>query len=311
MAIATTAETQVAFAEEVTWGITPVNPSFQRLRLTGEGLTFQVDTATSDEIRPDAMVSDLIRTRSSAGGDIRMELSAGAGDTNRLLALALRGSFVAGTLKAGVAVHSLTIEKRFQTGSSHRYLRFPGCRVERFSLVLRAGEVVTARFDLRGKGHSLDSAPLAGAAYLEPNGDPVLAAPDVATISLGGLSGAVFVTDLSLQLRNNLRIQTALGQLTAAGVGYGRREITGSMTVYFESLELYEQFVSGATSSLTFEIGEGGANGTGGYAWHLPRLKYRSGQVLAGGNDQDVLAVLAFQALFDPTEATDLLVHEL
>lgn len=67
---------------EVTPGTTPATPAFQQLRITGTpNLAFAPTTVTTNEIRPDRQVTDLILVGAEAGGDAGMELSASALDT--------------------------------------------------------------------------------------------------------------------------------------------------------------------------------------------------------------------------------------
>ena len=121
-------------------------------------------------------------------------------------------------------------------------------------------------------------------------------------ITVGGVAGTLFYTDLSFSLTNNLRAQAAIGQVGAAGIGYGRREITGTITAYFEDDDLYEEAVSNNASSLSFPI----SDGTNTYTVTLPRLKFTSRRAVAGGNNQDILAECQFQALYDAAEQTSI-----
>lgn len=61
--------------EEATFGTTPATPAFEQMRVTSDGLTFTPRTVTSDEIRPDRQVTDLILVGAEAGGPIGMEVS--------------------------------------------------------------------------------------------------------------------------------------------------------------------------------------------------------------------------------------------
>src|SRR5690606_15567028 len=110
MAFANTSQTQVAFVEESTWGTTPTTPTFQLLRITSESLVHNIENVTSNEIRPDADVADLIQTGASATGDFGFELSYGT-DFSTLFEHALRGSFVSSRLDAGTDRKSFTFEK--------------------------------------------------------------------------------------------------------------------------------------------------------------------------------------------------------
>jgi hypothetical protein len=92
-------------------------------------------------------------------------------------------------------------------------------------IVFIADAIVTGSFSVQGLNEAIDTAIISGATYSDANTNPVMAAPDVGTITVGGIAGTLFYTDLSFSLTNNLRAQAAIGQVGAAGIGYGRREV--------------------------------------------------------------------------------------
>jgi hypothetical protein len=65
--------TGISLVEEVTWG---TNPATQQrdMAFTGESLSFNIDNITSNSIRSDRQVTDLIQTGASCAGDINFEL---------------------------------------------------------------------------------------------------------------------------------------------------------------------------------------------------------------------------------------------
>jgi hypothetical protein len=64
------------YVEEVTPGVTPANPKFQALRITGApSLAFTPKTLESEEIRDDRQASDLMFVGGEAGGEVPYELS--------------------------------------------------------------------------------------------------------------------------------------------------------------------------------------------------------------------------------------------
>lgn len=72
----------IGIIKEVTKGTTPATPEWEALRITGTpSLAFVPVTVTSDEIRSDRNITDLILVGAEAGGDIGHELSHGALDT--------------------------------------------------------------------------------------------------------------------------------------------------------------------------------------------------------------------------------------
>lgn len=70
----------LGYIAESTFGTTPGTPSFVALRKTSESLQKAVQTTTSQEIRSDRQIADLIRTGINAEGEIGIELSYGEYD---------------------------------------------------------------------------------------------------------------------------------------------------------------------------------------------------------------------------------------
>ena len=300
---ANTSETQFALVEESTLGTTPSSPSWQLFRITSEGLEYDINNTTSSEIRPDADISDLIQTGASATGDFSFELSYGS-EFDTLFEHALRGAFTSSRLDGGTAKKSLSFEKKFEVGSPDEFLRFEGCRVGNLSLNVTSNSIITGSASIMGLSSSVGTAEESGATYTDANSNDIMAAPDVANITVGDTSGTIFFTDLSFQLNNNLRAQNAVGKLNAVGIGYGLREVTGTMTAYFDALsqQMYDDFVAGTEASISFEA----TDGTNTYTFTIPRIKYQTGRVVAGGNNEDVLAEMSFQGLYDSAEGTSI-----
>ncbi|MGE0722822.1 MAG: phage tail tube protein [Alphaproteobacteria bacterium] len=71
----------VRIVEESTFGTTPATPAFEELRVTEANPSFQPNTVTSNEIRSDRQVTDLILVGAEAGGPLGLEVSHGALDT--------------------------------------------------------------------------------------------------------------------------------------------------------------------------------------------------------------------------------------
>ena len=71
-------KTQIAYGVESTWG-TAVG-TLKKLRFTGESLNFNITNISSNEIRSDRQVTDLIQTGADCSGGINFELSYGAFD---------------------------------------------------------------------------------------------------------------------------------------------------------------------------------------------------------------------------------------
>lgn len=301
MAFADSSNTQVAVVEESVFGTTPATPTWQKLRVTGESLNENFENTTSNEIRPDAEVSDLIQTGKNVGGDLNFELTKGA-EMELLLEHALRNSFSTNDLLGGTDFKSLSIEKLFETGSTDQYFRYNGCRLSQMQLSVQANSILTGSFSFMGLAGDVATAAISGGTYTDANSNDVMTAVDVGSISVGGVSTTLYYTDMSFTLNNNCRYQNAVGSLGSVGIGYGRREITGSLTAYFENQDLYEEFRAGNASSISFVC----TDGSNSYTITFPKVKYSSGSVTAGGNNADIFAEMSWQALYDSAEGSSI-----
>ncbi len=290
----------LSFIQESTWNTTPATPAMQKVRFTSESLTNNIQNVVSDEVRPDPAVSDLVQTGADVSGDLNFELSFGT-EFDSLFEAALRGGFSTNVLKAGSDTDSFSLERQVETGTPDHYFRFTGCRVGTMSLNVSPGSIITGTFGVTGAGHSTDTAIITGATYTDGNSNPIMAPSDVAGITLANTTTTLYFTEMSISLNNNLGAQNAVGSLAPVGVRYGRREITGNLTAYFEDKELYDLFMAGDESSLEFQT----TDGTNTYTFTLPRIKYQTGQVVTQGVNQDMMAQMTFQALYDATEQTD------
>ena len=103
-----------------------------------------------------------------------------------------------------------------------------------------------------------------------------------------------------MRLDNGLRGIQAVGSLGNVDIRTGRCAVTGRVSVYFTDGALYAKYLAGTPTSLSFRVNDSAGNG---YVVTLPHVKLTRGTIVAGGNDQDVLAEFDVQALRDP--ATD------
>jgi hypothetical protein len=63
------------------WGVSPTTGVTRAIRFTSSSISVKKDTAVSNEIRDDRMVSSVIETAASSGGEINFEFSAGNQDS--------------------------------------------------------------------------------------------------------------------------------------------------------------------------------------------------------------------------------------
>ena len=224
------------------------------------------------------------------------------------VAVTIKGSHLRnpGTL-TDITPQSFTIE----TGYSDvgQYFLQTGMRVGSFGLNVASGELVSGTIALMGKETTANSATVIGAApytALASTATPVLnATTNVGSIYKNGELLATALQSIEINGEAALREQRAVGSRFPAGIGTGRFNLTGTITSYFETLEMYDHFLAHDTISLAFDFQD---NDKSVYWFTIPALKITSDPIAPGGIDQDVLEEMEFMAIRDPGLNTQFMV---
>lgn len=292
-------QTRLAYITETVWGTTPTTPAFLNQRFTGESLNANIENAISNEIRADRNIGDLIQVGSEAGGNVDFEMSyASFEDWMESL---MYNVWSTNVLKNGLIEKFFTLEKTFEAGATDQFHRTTGAIVNSLNLSMQTNSIVTGTFGFMGKALSAAQVIVTGATYTAVNSNPVMnAAADFASLAITGVTGPE-LTSLNLNITNNLRGQKVLGSLENRAIGTGRFEVTGDLTAYFENEELYDLLLSGTSADLAFKIGDASSKN---YLFNVDKIKFETGEVLASGNDQDVMVNMTFRGLYEGTDNT-------
>lgn len=80
MSISDTNRVGLSYVEEAAWASTPAGSNMQELNYTSESLKANINTVTSETIRSDRNISDIVKTGGGAGGDMSFEMRYGEYD---------------------------------------------------------------------------------------------------------------------------------------------------------------------------------------------------------------------------------------
>lgn len=355
------------------------NPKFTAVRFTGESLNQATQSTTSQEIRSDRQIVDLIRTGVNAAGDINGELSYGS-PPDDLLEAALQssgfsteqtagpgttfsvtagsgsytiadsgsgfGSFAVGqwvyisgfsdaanngfakitaasagsitvshngngvndtagdtvtiTMGAqitnGTSLRTFNWEKEF-TDLSNNFEQFAGMAIDTFGLNVTSDGIVTWTFGWLGALSQSNTATLGDGSPTAAATDSVMnAIDDVQLVFANGTS--YDVTSFNFQIQNNLRARLQVGTLGAISLGSGTINATGAHQAYYNTITEMDAYLNDTARDFGIIF----FKDTDAYVIEFPQAKYSSGQRVAGGINQDVLADMAFQAYRDASE---------
>lgn len=97
-------------------------------------------------------------------------------------------------------------------------------------------------------------------------------------------------------MTNNLAGANVVGSMDYADIGAGRFGVSGNIEAYFETRHMYEKFLDGDAVGLELVLGK--VTGQR-YKLALPKVKFSSGEVVAGTTNEYVMCKMGFQALYD------------
>ena len=206
----------------------------------------------------------------------------------------LAGSMV----RNGVNQYSWTLEKFFSDIT--QYISFTGMMVNAMTLSMETDSILTGNFDFLGKDSAIGVATVGtGGPGAATTTQVMNAVSHLSGIREGGaLLTGTFISSMELNIAANLRPQKAIGNLGAVAVGLGQLDVNGSLSVYFEDAVLYNKYLNNTETSISYTIQDTAGNA---YIITLPRVKYGTATVVAGGINSDVLAEMTYQAILDST----------
>jgi len=200
----------------------------------------------------------------------------------------------------GVTQSSWSIEKDFTdivSPSTEIYQQYKGLVVDTFGLSVQADQIITGSFGFLGKTMTASSSTAGGGYNVAPTNEVMNAVEDVQTI-IEGVSD-YDTTQFTVQLNNNVRARQQIGTLGAVSMGSGTLGLTGTLQAYFSTAAAMDKYIAFTETSLAKVVTDATGNS---YVIDIPAVNFTSGQTVAGGQNQDIIADLAWTAKRKATE---------
>lgn len=291
MPFAQGSRSRLTFAKEVTFGTAPA--SMTTLPVNSHTLNLNKTLIESQEIRSDRQVNVQRHGNKTISGSIDVEFRADEYDS--LLEGALFNTFNSSNeLTLGTTLQTFSFEDGALDIDEYRL--FKGCGINSFSLSIRPDEIVTASFGIVGRDMA--------AAQTANDASPTASAGNAVYDSFTGTvqidsSSIAIVTALDLNIENNLSATQVIGAQITPQLEYGRGNVNGQMTLYFEDDAFIDYFINETEVNLTFSLTDGVSGNT--YQFDLPRVKINGADVPLD-NEQSRIITVPFQALYSSSD---------
>ena len=295
MAFAQGSRSSLSYIVESTFGTTPAG-DFINLPFTTHSLNLTKDRVAGNDIQSDRMPRVDRHGNRQASGDIVADLR--DADYDAFLEAAMLNSWSSDVLKVGTTPKFFSIEDYSADIDQARL--FTGMTVNTMGVSLAPNQMITTTFGMVGKNMTVG-------ATEKTQTDASGAAPfdaysgDLSIGNVGSPSASAIVTGLEFTLTNGFAPTFVIGDDSAPSLEYGRAEVEGTLSAYFEDAALLNRFVDETETAIEVSVGDG----TNDMTFLFPRVKINSADVGVDGPTSRVIS-MSFVGLYDTTEGTNL-----
>ena len=297
MAFAQGSRSSLSYIVESTFGTTPAG-NFTNLPFSTHSLNLTKDRVAGNDIQADRMPRVDRHGNRQVSGDIAVDLR--DADYDDFLESAMLNTWATNVLKVGVAPKFFSIEDYAADIDQARL--FTGMAVSSMGISLAPNQMVTTTFGMVGKDMTIGAVQktqdaASGAAPFDAYSG------DIAIGNVGSSTASGIVTGLDFTLTNSFAPTFVIGDDSAPSLEYGRAEIEGTLTAYFEDAALITRFLDEVESELEVSVDD--PTGANAYTFLFPRIKINSADVGVDGPTSRIIN-MSFVALYDATEGTNL-----
>jgi hypothetical protein len=297
MAFAQGSRSSLSFITESTFGTTPAG-NFTNLPFSTHSLNLTKDRVAGTDIQADRMARVDRHGNRQVGGDIVVDLR--DGDFDAFLESAMLNTWATNVLKVGTTPKFFSIEDYAADIDQARV--FTGMSVSTMGISLAPNQMVTTTFGMVGKDMTMSATEktqdaASGAAPFDAYSG------DISIGNVGGASAVAIVTALDFTLNNSYAPTFVIGDDSAPSLEYGRAEVEGTLTAYFEDAALINRFLNETETEIEVSVDD--PTGANSYTFQFPRVKINSADVGVDGPTSRMIS-MSFVALYDATEGTNL-----
>lgn len=301
MAQATGANARFSFVQESTWGTTPGSPSMKLLKAAGygESLGAEIELLKSNAINSNRSVEIVRGGNIKVKGGIPLEVAALGLGTILKNALGTNVTTGAGpyvhTMKRGALPAGMSIEKGFVDLA--QYFVFTGSKINALNLSIPNNGLVTGSLDVIAKQMSAPS----GTSLGTPTATTHVPFTEWEAVCKEGGSVATFL-NMNLSITNNLDAVEALGSRYIASLMETKGEVTGEVTLMFDSVTVMNKWLNETSSSLQVTL----TNAANSFDVLVPNIRYIGDATPKIQSEKGVVLPLKFQGIYDSVTGTDI-----
>ena len=299
MAFAQGSRSSLSYIVESTFGTTP-SGNFTTLPFTSHSLNLTKDIMEGNDIQADRMPRVNRQGNRQTSGDIAVDLR--RGDFDPLLEAAMLSTWSTDVLKVGTTPKFFSIEDYAADIDQARL--FTGMTVSTLGISMAPNQMVATTFGMVGKDMTISQTEktLNASGTYAPF-DAYSGSIGIGAIGTGTPSSVAVVTGIDFTLENSYAPTFVIGSDSAPSLEYGRAEVSGTISAYFEDAALINRFLNETETGVQVSVND--PTGSNPYTFKFPRCKINSADVGVDGPTSRIVS-MEFVGLYDTGEASNM-----
>lgn len=299
MAFAQGSRSSLSYIVESTFGTTP-SGNFTTLPFTSHSLNLTKDIMEGNDIQSDRMPRVNRQGNRQTSGDIAVDLR--RGDFDPLLEAAMLSTWSSDILKVGTTPKFFSIEDYASDIDQARL--FTGMTVSTLGISMAPNQMVATTFGMVGKDMSItQTQKTLTASSTNAPFDAYSGSIGIGAIGTGTPSSVAVVTGIDFTLENSYAPTFVIGSDSAPSLEYGRAEVSGTISAYFEDAALINRFLNETETGVQVIVND--PTGSNPYTFKFPRCKINSADVGVDGPTSRIVS-MEFVGLYDTGEASNM-----
>ncbi len=299
MAFAQGSRSSLSYIVESTFGTTP-SGNFTTLPFTSHSLNLTKDIMEGNDIQADRMPRVNRQGNRQTSGDIAVDLR--RGDFDPLLEAAMLSTWSTNVLKVGTTPKFFSIEDYAADIDQARL--FTGMTVSTLGISMAPNQMVATTFGMVGKDMTISQTQktLNASGTYAPF-DAYSGSIGIGAIGTGTPSSVAVVTGIDFTLENSYAPTFVIGSDSAPSLEYGRAEVSGTISAYFEDAALINRFLNETETGVQVIVND--PTGSNPYTFKFPRCKINSADVGVDGPTSRIVS-MEFVGLYDTGETSNM-----
>lgn len=212
-------------------------------------------------------------------------------------------------IKDGNTQRYITFEREYSDLSSE-FARFEECEIGSMDLQLDADAMATIAMAVMGGTETSQTATGASTQNNAPAANTPMSTGNTYSVREGAsdTTGNTTITSLSVSVDNQMEQRYSVASQAPNHRRIGRSNVTGNLSLFYDTKAELTKFLAKTQTTLVAILEDAGGKAI---IVELPKVEFTEASRAVAGVDSDIMAEMAWQAIYDATAACTIAIHRI